>query len=63
MNLLIVVINLIPKDPSPKKTLNDRDSEIAFMYRFIRDHTPEDRQALAKRNWEIDKDTHERLKR
>ncbi len=53
---------LFAKDPSPKEVLNDRDSEIAFMYRFIRDHTLEDRQALAKRNWEIDKDTHERLK-
>ncbi len=53
---------LFAKDPSPKEVLNDRDPEIAFMYRFIRDHTPEDRQALAKRTWEIDKDTHEKLK-
>ncbi|MBI4676109.1 MAG: DNA adenine methylase, partial [Elusimicrobia bacterium] len=50
------------KDPSPKEVLNDRDAEIAFMYRFIRDHAPEDRQALAKRDWVIRKETHERLK-
>ena len=30
---------LFAKDPSPQEILNDRDSEIAFMYRFIRDHT------------------------
>jgi DNA adenine methylase len=54
---------LFAKDPSPQEVINDRDSEIAFMYRFIRDHTQEQRTALAKRNWEINKDTHERLKR
>ncbi|MHB2025137.1 MAG: DNA adenine methylase [Elusimicrobiota bacterium] len=51
------------KDPSPKEVLNDRDAEIAFMYRFIRDHAPEDRAALAKRDWVIRKETHERLKK
>ena len=50
------------KDPSPQEVLNDRDSEIAFMHRFIRDHSPEDRAALAKREWAIRRDTHERLK-
>ena len=50
------------KDDSPKEVLNDRDPEIAFMYRFIRDHTPEDRKALARRDWVIRKETHERLK-
>ncbi|MCG3204343.1 MAG: hypothetical protein KCHDKBKB_01058 [Elusimicrobia bacterium] len=54
---------LFAKDPSPQEVLNDRDSEIAFMYRFIRDHTPEQRSALAKRNWVIKKETHERLKK
>ncbi len=54
---------LFAKDPSPQEIINDRDSEIAFMYRFIRDHTKEDRAALAKRNWEINKETHERLKK
>jgi site-specific DNA-adenine methylase len=51
------------KDYSPKEVLNDRDPEIAAMYRFIRDHTPEDRNALAKRDWVIRKETHERLKK
>jgi site-specific DNA-adenine methylase len=51
------------KDPSPKEVLNDRDPEIAFMYRFIRDHSAEDRQALARRDWVIGKETHERLKK
>jgi len=54
---------LFAKDPSPQEVINDRDSEIAFMYRFIRDHTPEQRSALAKRNWVIKKETHERLKK
>lgn len=53
---------LYAKDPSPQEVLNDRDAEIAFMHRFIRDHSPEDRNALAKREWTIRKETHERLK-
>lgn len=53
---------LYAKDPSPQEVLNDRDPEIAFMHRFIRDHSPEDRAALAKREWTIRKETHERLK-
>lgn len=53
---------LFAKDISPREAINDRDPEIAFMYRFIRDHTPEDRSALAKREWVIRKETHERLK-
>lgn len=51
------------KDHSPKEVLNDRDPEIAFMYRFIRDHSAEDRQALAKRDWVLSKEVHERLKK
>jgi DNA adenine methylase len=54
---------LFAKNHSPEEVLNDRDPEIAFMYRFIRDHTTEDRKALAKRNWIINRDTHERLKK
>lgn len=54
---------LYAKDPSPQEVLNDRDPEIAFMHRFIRDHSPEDRAALAKREWAIKRDTHERLKK
>lgn len=50
------------KDPSPKEVLNDRDPEIAFMYKFIRDHTPEDRNALAKRDWTMRREIFERLK-
>ena len=50
------------KDFSPQEILNDKDPEIAFMHRFIRDHTPEDRAALARREWVIRKDVHERLK-
>ena len=53
---------LFAKNPSPQEVLNDRDNEIAFMYRFIRDHTPEDRTALERREWTIRKDMHERLK-
>lgn len=54
---------LFAKDPSPQEVINDRDAEISFMYRFIRDHTPEERSALAKRNWVINRETHERLKK
>ncbi|HOX21954.1 MAG TPA: DNA adenine methylase [Elusimicrobiales bacterium] len=53
---------LYAKDPSPQEVLNDRDAEIAFMHKFIRDHAPEDRKALAKREWTILRGTHERLK-
>ncbi len=53
---------LFAKNVSPQEVLNDRDGEIAFMYRFIRDHSPEDRAALEKREWTIRKDVHERLK-
>ncbi|OGS32971.1 MAG: hypothetical protein A2218_10315 [Elusimicrobia bacterium RIFOXYA2_FULL_53_38] len=53
---------LYAKDPSPQEALNDKDAEIAFMHKFIRDHSVEDRNALAKREWRILKDTHERLK-
>lgn len=53
---------LYAKNPSPKEVLNDRDPEIAFMHRFIKDHSMEDRRALAKRDWTIRKETHERLK-
>ena len=53
---------LYAKDPSPQEVLNDRDAEIAFMHKFIRDHSPEDRSALAKRDWVIRQETHERLK-
>lgn len=54
---------LYAKDPSPQEVLNDRDPEIAFMHRFIRDHSEEDRKALARRDWTIRKETHERLKK
>ena len=54
---------LYAKDPSPQEALNDKDAEIAFMHRFIRDHSVEDRNALAKREWRILKETHERLKK
>lgn len=53
---------LYAKELSPQEVINDRDSEIAFMYRFIRDHTLEDRSALQKRDWTIRKDVHENLK-
>ncbi len=53
---------LFAKAPSPKEVLNDRDPEIAFMHRFIRDHTPEDRAALGRREWTIRKSVHERLR-
>jgi len=53
---------LYAKDPSPQEALNDRDPEIAFMHKFIRDHSQEDRNALAKREWTILRETHERLK-
>jgi len=50
------------KDPSPKEVLNDYDPEIAFMYKFIRDHTIEDRNALLKRDWTMRREIFDRLK-
>lgn len=49
------------KDPSPKEALNDRDSEIAFMYRFIRDHTVEQRRQLEKKDWVFRKSTWDKV--
>jgi site-specific DNA-adenine methylase len=54
---------LYAKDQSPKEIINDKDPTVAMMHRFVRDHTVEDRNALAKREWRILRETHERLKK
>ena len=39
------------KEPAEKEILNDMDKEIAFAYRFIRDMTPQQYEALKRKNW------------
>ena len=39
------------KARSEKEVLNDKDSEIAFAFRFLRDMTPEQYERLKKREW------------
>lgn len=51
------------KEPSLEEALNDKDPEIAFMYRFLKNHTHEDRKALANREWLIRKKTFRRVRK
>jgi len=39
------------KEPSQKEVLGDKDSEIAFAFRFLRDMAPEQFRKLASKNW------------
>jgi len=41
------------KEPAEKEVLNDMDKEIAFAYRFIRDMSPQDYEALKRKNWRV----------
>jgi len=51
------------KEPAEKEVLNDMDKEIAFAYRFIRDMSPRDYEALKKKNWVISRATFDKVKR
>ena len=51
------------KEPAEKEVLNDMDKEIAFAYRFIRDMTPEDYEALQRKNWVISRERFDKVKK
>ena len=44
------------KKPSEVEVLNDKDSEVAFAYKFIQKMTDEELNKLKQRKWEADKD-------
>jgi len=50
------------KEPAEKEVLNDMDKEIAFAYRFIRDMTPQEYEALGKKNWVISREQFAKVK-
>lgn len=41
------------KRPSSKEVLNDLNPDVAFIYRFIRDHTSAQREALRIKDWTL----------
>ena len=51
------------KEKAPVEVLNDKDSEIAFAYRFARRITDGDIARLRKRQWIVNRATFDRLKR
>ena len=50
------------KEPSQKEILSDKDSEIAFAFRFLRDMTPEQLEGLKRYKWVKHKAIYDRLK-
>jgi DNA adenine methylase len=50
------------KSPSEKEVLSDKDREIAFAFRFLRDMTSEQFERLQKKNWVITREQFEKLK-
>lgn len=50
------------KPPSEKEVLNDKDREIAFAFRFLRDMTPEQFERLKRYNWIRSRELFERMK-
>lgn len=50
------------KEPAAKEVLNDMDPGIAFAYRFIRDMTPAQFDALKKKDWVISRETFAKVK-
>ncbi len=51
------------KEPAQKEVLNDMDKEIAFAYRFIRDMTSQQYEALKRKNWVISRGTFDKVKK
>lgn len=51
------------KEISVHEALNDKDPEIAFMYRFLKNHSAEDRKALGNKVWLIRKKTFRRIRK
>jgi len=50
------------KGASPEEVLNDKDAEIAFAFKFLRDMTEEDYKWLRKQNWVITEHQFKKLK-
>jgi len=50
------------KPPSEKEVLNDKDKEIAFAFRFLRDMTPEQFERLKRYNWIRSRELFERMR-
>lgn len=50
------------KGASEKEVLNDKDAEIAFAFRFLRDMTQEQFNKLKRLNWRISQNQFEKLK-
>jgi len=50
------------KQPSEKEILGDKDSEIAFAFRFLRDMTEEQFKGLKKFNWKVSRTTFKKVK-
>ena len=51
------------KEPAEKEILNDMDKEIAFAYRFIRDMSSEEYEALRRKNWVIGRRQFDKVKK
>lgn len=50
------------KARSEKEVLNDKDSEIAFAFRFLRDMTPEQYERLKRCDWRVSRGLFKKLK-
>jgi len=50
------------KGASPEEVLNDKDAEIAFAFKFLRDMTEEDYKWLRKQNWFVSEPQFKHLK-
>jgi len=50
------------KEPSQKEILNDKDKEVVFAYRFIRDMTPEQYARLQRQDWVISQSRFNKVK-
>jgi len=50
------------KEPSQIEILNDKDTEIAFAFRFLRDMTPEQYAWLQRQNWVISRSQFDKVK-
>jgi DNA adenine methylase len=50
------------KEPAPEEVLNDRDAEIAFVYRFVQRMTPDTLDELKRMYWKNSRPYFEKLK-
>ena len=50
------------KEPSQREVISDKDTEIAFAFKFLRDMTPKQWERLKKYNWTISRRTFEQVR-